>query len=224
MTLRTELRRRVVDALDIGPLWIRRSIADGTPGPEPAPTTEALAAREQAIGRMSLEELEDSVRTCRACPLSRSRTHAVFGAGALRPRWLVVGRAPDAEEDAVGEPAVGRAGRLLDAMLAAVGHSRTSDTYVFGALRCRPEGDRAPTPEEIDRCRPYLKRQITLLAPEVVLGLGPTAQAALAGDPAATPTTFTHHPGDLLDSPERKREAWADLCRARTLEGGATRT
>ncbi len=185
------------------------------------------------IAALDWEPLQRMVSTCVACDLATSRTQAVFGSGPTHPAWLVIGEAPGADEDERGEPFVGTAGRLLDAMLASLGLSRERDVFVTNVVKCRPPGDREAAAHEIACCRPYLDRQIALLAPRVVLTMGPVASAALLGADAATaervrehsisvdgrliPVAVTHHPAHLMRSGDEKAQAWADLCFARSL-------
>jgi DNA polymerase len=156
----------------------------------------------------------------------------VFGVGDRRARWMVIGEAPGAEEDARGEPFVGQAGRLLDRMLAAAGLSRGAEgdsaVYIANVLKCRPPGNRAPTPAEADACRPYLDRQIELVAPGLIVALGKSAACTLLGVDAPvgslrgrvhrygrTPLVVTYHPAYLLRTPADKAKAWEDLLFAR---------
>ena len=221
-------RRRRVEAMGLGPVWVRR--ASGQPVVEP----EAGDTRVIRIAALDWQGLVDDVPTCTACDLSRSRTQTVFGVGVERPDWLVLGEAPGAEEDALGEPFAGQAGKLLDAMLAAVGFSRGRDVFIANLLKCRPPGNRDPSPSEIAACRPYLERQIALLAPRMVLVVGKMASSALLGgdQPMSklrgqrhaitvagreVPVVATYHPVDLLRSADEKAKAWADLCFARDV-------
>ncbi len=155
----------------------------------------------------------------------------VFGEGARRPRLVVVGEAPGADEDASGRPFVGKAGQLLTRMLLAIGLSR-EDVYICNVLKCRPPGNRPPAPEEVASCRPILVEQLRLLAPELLLLLGNHATRAVLGtdrgitslrgrlqpSPEGYPTLPTFHPAYLLRNPDAKREVWLDLqLVARTL-------
>jgi DNA polymerase len=143
---------------------------------------------------------------------------------------LVVGEAPGAEEDRAGEPFVGRAGQLLNSMLRAMGYPRDT-VFIANVLKCRPPGNRDPSPSEVAACLPYLQRQVALLRPRVILALGRiAAQNLLATDTpiaqlrgrlhrfgaGATPLVVTYHPAYLLRSPVEKRKAWSDLKFART--------
>jgi DNA polymerase len=169
------------------------------------------------------------VRGCTLCGLHASRTQAVFGVGDRQARLLVVGEAPGADEDRQGEPFVGRAGQLLNAMLRAMGSPRER-VYIANVLKCRPPGNRDPEPGEVACCLPYLHRQVELLQPQLMLAVGRiAAQNLLATDtpigqlrgklhrfgPRSIPLVVTYHPAYLLRSPGEKRKAWADLSYAR---------
>ena len=167
--------------------------------------------------------LAASVRECRLCGLCETRTQTVFGTGDLRARLMVIGEAPGAEEDRQGEPFVGRAGMLLNSMMRAAGFER-GEVYVANVLKCRPPNNRDPSAEETDRCLPYLRRQIELVAPKVILCVGRIAsQRLLATDTPvgklrgrvhafeSVPVVVTYHPAYLLRSPGEKRKSWADL-------------
>jgi DNA polymerase len=202
-------RRRAVDAMGLGPLWIARAI-------EPASTLLA-DDRPAAIAAMDLDELADAVKTCRACALGATRAHAVFGEGVGQPHWLVVGAAPSRDDDLAGAPLTGQPGRLLDAMLAAVDLSRQTNVFVTTAVKCRPPDDRAPLPVEVETCRPYLDRQVALLGPRLLLAIGdPTVMDLAPPSRLDVPLVATHDPARLLAEPHLKAEAWADLCRARS--------
>lgn len=169
--------------------------------------------------------LAEEVRGCTRCGLHGTRTQTVFGVGNRRAELLVVGEAPGADEDAQGEPFVGRAGQLLNAMLRGMGWPRET-VYIANVLKCRPPGNRDPSPEEAGCCLPYLHRQIELIAPRLMVAVGRiAAQNLLATDtpigklrgavhrfgPRATPLIVTYHPAYLLRSPGEKRKAWIDL-------------
>jgi DNA polymerase len=177
------------------------------------------------------EELRHEVAACTKCALAASRTQTVFGVGDLQARWLVIGEAPGAEEDRQGEPFVGRAGQLLNAMLRAIGLTRES-VYIANILKCRPPGNRDPQVEEVACCLPYLRRQIALLRPALILAVGRIAAQNLLATPASlaslrgrvhsfgeldTPLVVTYHPAYLLRSPSDKRKAWEDLKFARSV-------
>jgi uracil-DNA glycosylase family 4 len=185
--------------------------------------------RAVTIGQMSWEELTAAVCECTACSLCATRTQTVFGVGNRRAEWLVIGEAPGADEDRLGEPFVGRAGKLLDPMLLAVGQNRER-AYVANILKCRPPENRDPTPEEAAQCRPFLNRQIALIRPRLILAVGRIAAQNLLGTdtpigklrgqvhrfgPARIPLVVTYHPAYLLRSPREKRKSWDDLRLAR---------
>lgn len=177
--------------------------------------------------------LADMVAGCRACELHRSRTRTVFGTGAQDAELMIVGEAPGADEDRLGEPFVGRAGQLLGAMLHAVGLTR-QQVYISNILKCRPPGNRNPSAEEAAACQGYLDRQIALVQPSLILSVGAiSAHNLLATDlpvgklrgrlhrhPSGVPVVVTYHPAYLLRRPEEKAKSWADLQQvARALRG-----
>ncbi|WP_081616611.1 MULTISPECIES: uracil-DNA glycosylase [unclassified Thioalkalivibrio] len=199
--------------------------------PEPS---EALAPPvntpvEGEVAALGWPELEARVRDCTACAeLASQRTQTVFGVGDRRARWLFVGEAPGAEEDRRGEPFVGRAGQLLDNMLAALGLDRRQDVFIANVLKCRPPNNRDPSPEESRACRGFLDRQIALVQPEVIVALGRIAAqhlletdqplGRLRGGPhryREVPLVVTYHPAYLLRKPQDKAKVWQDLRRAR---------
>ncbi|MGH8161171.1 MAG: uracil-DNA glycosylase [Gammaproteobacteria bacterium] len=168
--------------------------------------------------------LEAAVAACTRCALAGGRKRTVFGVGARDARWLLVGEAPGAEEDRRGEPFVGRAGKLLDAMLAALGLGR-DEVFITNIVKCRPPGNRDPKPEEAASCRGYLDRQIEWVAPKLILALGRVAAQQLLGveapvgrmrgraheGPNGVPVVVTYHPAYLLRTPIAKRKVWEDL-------------
>ncbi|ABA58968.1 Phage SPO1 DNA polymerase-related protein [Nitrosococcus oceani ATCC 19707] len=171
------------------------------------------------------EELAVQVASCTACLLHCGRTQTVFGVGDQAAKWLIVGEAPGVEEDRQGEPFVGRAGQLLNAMLEAVGLQR-GQVYIANILKCRPPNNRDPLPEEVAHCEPYLRRQVALLRPRIILAVGRVAGQNLLKSslplgrlrgsvhqyPETTiPLVVTYHPAYLLRAPREKRRAWQDL-------------
>ena len=173
--------------------------------------------------------LEAAVVSCTKCPLHATRTQTVFGVGHRRAQWMFVGEAPGADEDAQGEPFVGRAGQLLNAMIAALGLKREA-VYIANVLKCRPPNNRDPQPNEVEQCESHLIRQIELIQPKLIVALGRHAAhsllktdltlAKLRGQPhhyQNIPLVVTYHPAYLLRTPSDKRKAWEDLCRARTI-------
>jgi len=178
------------------------------------------------------QALEAEVAACTRCALHATRTRPVLGVGDRRAQWLVIGEAPGAEEDRQGEPFVGRAGQLLDAMLRAIGLARGHNVYIANILKSRPPGNRDPRPEEVSACLPYLQRQIALLEPRLILAVGRIAAQNLLGTDTSlgrlrgrvhhfgqlnTPLVVTYHPAYLLRTPSDKRKAWEDLKFARRL-------
>ena len=214
--------------MGLGPAWILR-----VPSALPA-SEEAADERTARIASLAWDRLAPAVAGCVACELCETRTQTVFGVGVERPGCLIVGEAPGADEDAIGEPFVGQAGKLLDAMLAAIGFSRATNVFIANVLKCRPPGNRDPSPREIDACRPFLERQIAVLAPPMILVVGKIASMALLqseGSMASLrgrehrvtiggreiPVVATYHPAYLLRSPDETAKSWADLCLARAV-------
>lgn len=174
------------------------------------------------------EQLRVLVSECRACGLCERRKQAVLGVGHEAAPWLFVGEGPGADEDELGEPFVGQAGRLLDSMLAAIGCRRGREVYIANVVKCRPPGNRTPTTEEAAACAPFLDRQIELIRPKLIVALGKTAATRLLGTEASLaslrgrvhsyhgiPVVVTYHPAYLLRSLPEKAKAWEDLVFAR---------
>ena len=170
------------------------------------------------------QTLKDRVRNCTDCKLRAGCTQTVFGVGDEQAEWLLVGEAPGAEEDRLGEPFVGQAGRLLDHMLFSIGLKRGENVYIANVLKCRPPGNRNPEPEEVAKCSPHLLRQIELIRPKLIVAMGRfAAQTLLASDAtiaslrgslhryAGVPLVVTYHPAYLLRNLPDKSKAWADL-------------
>lgn len=229
MTQPEQQRRAYLRAMGID-VWLPRETAD-TAGDVEA---ESAAAQDLLPGEVSVRSLDwdalrESVRDCALCALSESRINTVFGVGNPDADWMIIGEAPGAEEDRRGEPFVGRAGKLLDEMLRAIGQRR-DDVFIANILKCRPPNNRDPKAEESARCRPYLERQIELVQPRIILAVGKiAAQNLLASDEPVgrmrgrayelngIPLVVTYHPAYLLRSPSQKHKAWQDLCLARKL-------
>jgi DNA polymerase len=219
------LRSAPVPAEHAGPAVMPRP----APREEPAtPHSEPPAPREEGA---DWAQLRARVAACTRCSLSATRTQTVFGVGNLEAEWLIVGEAPGAEEDRRGEPFVGRAGQLLNSMLRAIGLTR-EQVYIANVLKCRPPGNRDPSPGEVAECLPYLERQIALLRPKIMLAVGRiSAQNLLKTDTplgrlrlklhsfglAQVPLVVTYHPAYLLRTPADKRKAWEDLKFAREV-------
>ncbi len=189
--------------------------------------TGGLAPRPAAIELMQWDELAQAVAECRACRLCAGRRNTVFGVGDLQADWLVVGEAPGENEDLQGEPFVGSAGKLLDNMLRALGLSRQHKVYIANVLKCRPPANRNPEPQEVAQCEPFLRRQVQLLQPRIILAMGRFAVQSLLGsnEPIGklrgrihsyreVPVVVTYHPAYLLRNPADKARAWDDLCLA----------
>ena len=222
----------------------------------------ALGARPEGIEAMDWPALEAAVAGCRACGLCAGRTNTVFGVGSRQAGWMIVGEAPGENEDRQGQPFVGQAGRLLDNMLAAVGRSRQAGiapdsiavgavgvrvdglkgpeeagsrgVYIANVLKCRPPGNRNPQPDEVAQCEPYLRRQVALVKPRLILAMGRFAVQSLlkTTDPIGrlrgrvhhyegVPVIVTYHPAYLLRALPEKAKAWQDLCLALEVDAGA---
>ncbi len=172
--------------------------------------------------------LKNAVSTCTACALHKTRTQTVFGVGDENADWMLIGEAPGAEEDRLGDPFVGQAGRLLDNMLAAIDLGRGRNVYIANVLKCRPPGNRNPEPEEVAKCTPHLLRQIELVQPKLILAMGRFAAQTLLNTDASiaslrgkvhryagVPLIVTYHPAYLLRTLPDKAKAWQDLVFAR---------
>ena len=192
------------------------------------PAAQAAAA-EPWEGADSLAALHDAICTCMKCPLGRTRTKFVFGVGNPNATLMLVGEAPGADEDAQGEPFVGRAGQLLNKILGAIGFRR-EEVYICNILKCRPPNNRKPEREEVEQCLPYLRKQIQVVRPALILCLGLTAAENLLGTTESlgrlrgrtlsyegTPVMVTYHPAALLRNPNWKRPTWEDVQAARAL-------
>jgi uracil-DNA glycosylase family 4 len=207
------------------------------------PVAAALAAgmaevREPLAGEVASLDwpaLREAVAACRACALCESRKQTVFGVGNPSAHWMIVGEAPGEQEDLKGEPFVGQAGQLLDQMLRALGLTRSEappeqQVYIANTLKCRPPRNRNPEPAELAKCEPFLRRQLALVQPKVILAMGRFAvQTLLRSDDAigrlrgrvhqyeGVPLVVTYHPAYLLRQPADKAKAWEDLCLAASL-------
>lgn len=182
------------------------------------------------LGEADWSALKGMVSKCEACVLCKQRKQAVFGTGAESGPWLFVGEGPGSEEDESGEPFVGQAGKLLDAMLASIQLSRKTNTYIANVVKCRPPGNRPPTQEEAASCADWLDRQIDLVSPRLIVALGKTAAVRLTGEEGSLaglrgrqftyrgyPLLVTYHPAYLLRNLPDKAKAWEDLLRARRI-------
>jgi len=206
------------------------------PPPQTPPEVAPPPSANTPLGDLDWPALRERVRACRACELRAGCTQTVFGVGNTQADLLVIGEAPGADEDRQGEPFVGRAGQLLNAMLLAMGYKRES-VFIANIVKCRPPDNRDPLPEEALRCEAYLLRQIELIRPRLILAVGRVAAQNLlktdvtvgrlrgrvhAFGPARIPLVVTYHPAYLLRSPEQKGKTWQDLQMALgQLRGGA---
>lgn len=223
--MQTEHQRRAyLDALGID-VWVPRGQVD--------PQDNAAEAGQNDT-KLDWPQLREAVATCTRCVLHESRTQTVFGVGNPDADWMIIGEAPGAEEDRRGEPFVGRAGKLLDEMLRAIGQRRES-IFIANILKCRPPNNRDPKADEASLCREYLERQIELVNPKIILAAGRIAAQQLLETDAAVgrlrgelhhlrhiPVVVTYHPAYLLRSPSQKRKAWDDLCLAKKVADGPT--
>jgi DNA polymerase len=234
-TLPEDLRRYYLDAMGIQ-LWQQRDSVQVQPAVDDIPvdadsieskgvdkTARAIDRTGAGVTQSDWERLEQSVASCTKCELHQSRTQTVFGVGDRHANLLIIGEAPGRDEDLRGEPFVGRAGQLLNAMLLAIGFER-EQVYIANILKCRPPNNRDPRVEEAVACSPYLQAQIELIQPKVILALGRIAAhnllntdekvGALRGRQhsyAGVPLIVSYHPAYLLRSPAEKRKSWQDL-------------
>lgn len=237
-------KREVLYQMGI-PVWVQRQPSPGqdpiiqgardVPASPPGEPAAGVTVAQIPVAQLAWADLGARVASCTACAeLAQRRTQTVFGVGDPKASWLFIGEAPGSEEDRRGEPFVGRAGRLLDNMLAALGLRRGEDVYIANVLKCRPPGNRDPLPAEAAACRAFLDRQIDLIQPSVIVALGRVAAQSLLRSDAPlgrlrerehgfrdVPLVVTYHPAYLLRSPADKARAWSDLllARSRALRG-----
>ena len=199
------------------------SRAEMQPPPPAAVVDESTI--EATIAAMGWGALESAVAQCRRCPLCEGRTKTVFGVGDVRAPIFFVGEGPGRDEDLQGEPFVGRGGQLLDRMLAAIDRKRGDGVYIANIVKCRPPKNRNPAPAEAAACLSYLRRQIELVSPRLIVAMGRVAASHLLGGNESianlrqrlfewrgTALVVTYHPAYLLRNPADKRLAWEDLC------------
>ncbi|HXS52968.1 MAG TPA: uracil-DNA glycosylase [Usitatibacter sp.] len=235
--------KRILRALELAPVAALYGLVEERSAPsgrldaseEPRVIAAPMANAGGTVASMGWTELREAVRTCAACVLCRQRKQAVFGVGSESGPWLFIGEGPGADEDEQGDPFVGQAGKLLDAMLAAIGIARGREAYIANVVKCRPPGNRTPTPEEAAACAPFLDRQVELIRPRLIVALGKTAAIRLLATEASlaslrgrvhsyrgTPLVVTYHPAYLLRNLPDKAKAWEDLLFARrTLAAAA---
>jgi uracil-DNA glycosylase family 4 len=201
-------RQEILSEMGLAPVWVLRN--------KPSAETKGWIPLKQAVP------------ACTACGLHSSRTQTVFGVGDENADWMLIGEAPGADEDRLGEPFVGQAGRLLDNMLAAIELKRGENVYIANVLKCRPPGNRNPEPDEVAKCTPFLQQQIALIQPKLIVAMGRFAAQTLLGTDASiaslrgrlhryagVPLVVTYHPAYLLRNLPDKAKAWADLIFAR---------
>ena len=231
-----ELSREQVLATTAAALAMARSTGESVASP-PAGVGElddGAAARPRDLGALDYEGLKAAAEVCQLCRLARTRTTVVFSDGNPNARLMVVGEAPGANEDRTGLPFVGQAGKLLDLILASVDLSRQESVYICNVLKCRPPGNRDPMADEIELCAPYLKGQIALVAPEVILAVGTFAAQLLTATNRplgklrgsvysyqGVPLVVTYHPAALLRNPGWTRSTWDDLQLLRQVMDGS---
>jgi uracil-DNA glycosylase len=196
------------------------------------------SAREQAASAATLDELREKWGAFDGCALKNAATQLVFADGAPDARLMIVGEGPGAEEDRIGKPFVGKAGQLLDKMLAAIGLDRTK-VYIANVVPWRPPGNRTPTPQELALCLPFIRRQIELVSPDFLVLLGASSAQTLLNEKEGIMRLRGHwhdydcgdrkikalpmlHPAYLLRAPLKKAQAWRDLRSLRhALDAGA---
>jgi uracil-DNA glycosylase len=217
--------------VELSPAWQRavaRVTAPGQARPTefPAPAVSPPAA-ESRPALDSLEQVRAWLGECTRCKLCSARTHIVFGSGNPKADLLFIGEGPGADEDASGQPFIGAAGELLTKIIEAMGYNREKDTYIANLVKCRPPGNRTPEPDEIASCLPFLKEQIRLVEPKVVVALGSSAAATLLGTDVRITSARgkfqplpwapgiavmpTFHPAYLLRNPVAKKSVWDDM-------------
>jgi len=223
-------RLAILAEMGLAPVWRLK----GQMRPGVSAEAETPGSGKVQVTEMDWPQLKAKVKGCADCALRAGCTQTVFGVGDESADWMLVGEAPGAEEDRLGEPFVGQAGKLLDNMLAAIGLARGRNVYIANVLKCRPPGNRNPEPEEVARCSPHLARQIALIQPKLIVAMGRfAAQTLLNTDAtigslrgtvhryAGVPLVVTYHPAYLLRNLPDKAKAWQDLLFAkRTLAGG----
>ena len=229
-------RRQILKELNLLPAWYFRS---DTPdinqssfpeSPKNEDITSSFTLKENPAQPKEIDQLKLAVSHCTACPLSKTRTHTVFGTGDKNASWLFVGEGPGAREDETGEPFVGQAGKLLDQMLSAIKLNRQHLIYITNIVKCRPPNNRNPSTYEAAQCEPFLTKQIALIKPKIIIALGKVAAqnllkcdnniSSLRGkihDYSGIPLIVTYHPAYLLRSLPEKAKAWKDLCFAQSV-------
>ena len=227
-------RKEILYELGLVPTWKLRSestdieseISELNPDQEERCKYKSTKALNGSL-ETSWAMLKGEISNCQRCALSQTRAKVVEGVGDQQASWMFIGEGPGAEEDAIGEPFVGRAGKLLDNMLLAMGLRRDENVYITNVVKCRPPKNRNPEQMEVEACADFLDRQIELLKPKVIVALGRFAADRLVGKmdtlsayrgPSHTylgiPVIVTYHPAYLLRNQLDKSKAWGDLCLA----------
>lgn len=196
---------------------------------DPCEAAEAEVADFGPDGSSQLDSIREDLGDCRRCRLADGRTRLVFGEGAARSELVFVGEGPGFDEDRQGRPFVGRAGKLLNAMIRALGMAR-ENVYICNVVKCRPPGNRTPNPDEIEVCSRFLFQQLSAIQPRVICALGACAAQTLLGSTAAisrlrgkvhrwrgSPLVCTYHPAYLLRNPAQKASTWQDLLLVRQV-------
>lgn len=186
---------------------------------------------------LSMIELEQKVRNCKRCRLCQSRTNVVFGEGVTDTNLMFIGEAPGGDEDRLGRPFVGKAGQLLDKALNALAFDRNRNFYIANICKCRPEGNRTPMEDEAEACLPYLRNQVALIRPRIIVCLGATAAKFIIDRNARISRIrgqwierkgyyliATFHPAALLRDESKKRLMWEDLKKVRVKFDEISRT
>lgn len=225
-----DIEPAVITEESVRPANLAQQAADTSSQTLTTATTDALSGPE--LSTYGWDQLQACVADCTACELHSGRTRTVFGTGNKQASWMLIGEAPGADEDQQGEPFVGRAGQLLNAMLEAIGLQREA-VYIANIVKCRPPNNRNPHRDEAAACRAYLQRQIELIQPGLILALGKVAASNLLQSDEAVgkmrgslhtygatqiPLVVTYHPAYLLRTPSDKAKVWQDLLYAKSVE------
>ncbi len=222
----TQTQEYYLQTMGVDVYWSRDRALDDPDSNSAEVKTASVRVPETTVQESETwRDLRQRVAKCQQCELHRERTQTVFGVGDHHADWLIIGEAPGAEEDKQGEPFVGRAGKLLNNMLFALGLQR-EQVFIANILKCRPPKNRDPKPEEVSACSSYLREQIDLIQPKIILAVGRIAAQNLMKTETpigkmrgqryqyadtGIPVVVTYHPAYLLRSPREKRKAWQDL-------------
>ena len=225
-------RLEILAEMGLTPVWRLKKNPPVSAREEAAKTG---GSGQEQIAQMQWPALKAAVAGCTACGLRAGCKQTVFGVGDASANWLLVGEAPGAEEDRLGEPFVGQAGKLLDSMLAALRLARGREVYIANVVKCRPPGNRIPAPGEAAACAAFLDRQVDLIRPKIIVALGKTAAIRLTGNEASLgslrgrvheyrgiPLVISYHPAYLLRNLPDKAKAWEDLLFARRTLSAAS--